>query len=241
MNKLHIFLTVSVLLLVTYSGCGTAEYKQRLSERVQQIGGETPFSQMHAAVAIPGTPLTIRLPQSVNAQPLVEGRPAESPTDPQRVRPPINIADLKLTYEGFVDDDAGGRTAYYCYLAATDMSSGARDPVNALRQRLMTFLPETTIQWKDVYCHTPDGLAIKWHKIEAAGRQNFYYLDKDGNDEFQPMEGIAEVYSRREGNFMVVVVWRVPTRIKDHVNLKDWAPRVAGSLSTLSNQPSAQD
>ncbi len=236
MNKLpinHIFVSVSALLLVTCSGCGTSEYKQRLSERVRQIGNETPFSRMHAAVSIPGTPLTIRLPQSVNAQPLVEGRPVTSPPNPRRVKLPFDLPGLKLTYEGFIVDNTGGKTAYYYYLAATKLSSvGSRDPNNALRQQLMTRFEGATVRWEDVHCHTPDGLAIQWQKTGVTGMQDFYYIDKDGNGEFLPMEGIIEVYSRREGNFMVVVVWRVPTRIKDHVNLKDWAPRVAGSLSS---------
>ena len=116
------------LLVTACCGCGTGEYEKRLDARVKQLGEETPASKM-SEVEIPGTPIRVRLPECFKDPPLVEGAPAEAPVDPRRVKPPIVLPDLKATYEAFQGDSAGGKVAYYCYLAVTEMSSpGARDP-----------------------------------------------------------------------------------------------------------------
>lgn len=212
---------LALLLAAACWGCGAGEYKKRLDDRVREIGQETPLSRMHAAMEIPGTPVMIRIPKFFE----------EVPPDARRAKWPLDLADLKLTYEGFVADSDEGKVAYYCYLAVTEMShAGARDPNRALRNRLMDLFPGTAVQWEDIHCKTPDGRATKWQKSQTAGELEFYY-DKDGKAEPRRMQGTIEVYSRKEGDFTVIIVWRVPSHLKDHVGLQEWAPRMAGTVT----------
>jgi len=68
----------------------------------------------------------------------------------------------------------------------------------------------------------------------TAGPQEFYYQDKDGKGSFRSENGTIQTYCRREGNFMVLIVWRVPQRAEKNVGnlgLDQWAPRVAGTVT----------
>ena len=223
-----------IVLLASCSGCGTGEYKTRLDARLPQLSQETPFSRMYAATAIADTPVKVRIPQFFKNSPLVEGLPAEAPVDSRRAKPPFDIDDLKLAYEDFVTDSSGGKVSYYCYLAVTDMSRpGARDPSAALWQRLRTMFTETPLNPTEVQYPRPDGRGIQWKKAVTAGPQEFYYQDKNGAGSYRPENGTIQTYCRREGDFMVLIVWRVPQRVEKNVGnlgLDQWAGRVAGTV-----------
>ena len=215
---------LALLLAAACCGCGAGEYKKRLNARVQDLGQESPLRRMRAPSEIPDTPVMIRIPEFFEDSPQAQGR---------RAKPPVDLADLKTTYEGSVTDSDGGKVAYYCYLAATNMShAGARDPNRALQNQFRELFPEASFQWEDVHCETPDGRAIKWQRIQTVGELEFFYTDKDGKAEQRRMQSAIEVYSRREGDFTVIIVWQVPSHVKEHVGLQEWAPRMAGTVTT---------
>jgi hypothetical protein len=227
-------LSAAVLLLLCASaGCGTGEYEKRLNARVGQIGQESAFGQMHPPTQLSETPIKVRLPNSFG-QPLGEG----AGVDQRRVQPqvvnPVDVKyELKATYEGFVEDSEGGKTAYYCYLATLDTAEAkVKDPERALRRQLQETLGEGTGQWAPTQCETPTGRASQWQKITASGDQEFYYVDKDGQESFRKEPATVWFFSRREGEYWIAIGWRVPTRCEAEAGLGEWAPRVAGSVST---------
>lgn len=231
-----------VLLLCVCSGCGTAEYEKRLGATKGRLSTESPFELMYQSTAIPGTRVEIRVPQYIDAQrrdffkaaPLVEGSAVDGkPVDPRRLKPPLaELADVKLTYEGSIEDGDHGWIPYYCYLAVTDLSKrGKKDQTLWIQQRLRNALPDSTDTWKDVACKSPTGQMLTWKKLRSTGKQEFYYVDPDGNGRFIEIDGLMEFYSRTEGNFLIVIGWRMPESLEALVKLKEWAPRVAGSVT----------
>ena len=216
------------LLLGTCLGCGTRRYEERLEETVKRLGQESVFTGMHPPAQLPGTQVTVQLPQLFDSSPLPED------TDAGRLKPPsIEVPDLKSTYEGSITDSDGGKVPFYCYLAATE-----EDPERRLRKQFQTAFPDKVVRWGEVDCKAPDGGTRKWKRLQGAGQQQkFYYRDKEQNGEFRDMATTSEFYLRQEGDLFVVIGWRVPTDYEKYIGpegdrgLDVWALRVAGSVT----------
>lgn len=227
-------LTAGLALLWCVSfGCGTADYEKRLKARVSQIGQESVFAQMHPAQSIPGSPLKVQVPTSFSPSPLGAG----GGVDPRRVQMQVlDPADLNLgemlTFEGFVEDSEGGKTGYYCYVGALNAAEPqAKNLDRLIRGQLQSEFSTGAGRWSAVQCETPEGRATEWQKIDAAGDQEFYYVDKDGKESFRVTGGTVWVFTRREGDYVVLICWRVPTVFERHAGLAQWAPKVAGSVT----------
>lgn len=220
-----------VLLLGTWVGCGTGEYESRLKATEQRLKQGSVFAQMSDAIDLPGTPITVQLPPELNGSPLAEG------TDPRRLKPPGPeggelLPGRKATYEGFVPYEGGSKMAYYCYLAATEASLiGSRDPIRSLRLQLRTMFPESNSTWEPVQCQTPDGTTKEWNHLSCTGDQEFYDVDPSGKETFKNTGGTMEFFSRKEGDYLIMIGWRVPTVYTQQVGLAEWGPRVAGSVT----------
>lgn len=222
-----------VLLLVGPLGCGTGRYEERLEATVDRLGKESLFSQMQPPVELPGTPVTIQLPQFFEQSPLRED------TDARRLKPPsIELPDLKFTYEGFYDGYGdGSKIAIYCYVAAPPMKgSGTRTPADRLRSALQTAIPGWSGELKSVQCRTPTGRAVEWQHLEGTIKQEFYFINTEGNEEYREADATLEFFCRQEGDVMLIIGWRVPSPIVEHIGpegdrgLEKWASRVPGSV-----------
>ncbi|OHB66833.1 MAG: hypothetical protein A2V70_03855 [Planctomycetes bacterium RBG_13_63_9] len=214
------------LLAVACLGCGTGAYEERLNSRGRRLSQDSVFNRMLPPVTLPGTSFSVRLPTSFSAPPL----PGD--TDPRRLQSPaVAVPDLKLTYEGTIVDGGGGKIPFYCYLGAADTKSSTRSPTDWLVPNLRSKFPNSTVGPEAVRCETPVGGDAEWQKARSIGDQEFYYVDAGGSGSYRQMEGLLEFYFRREGNFTVFIVWRMPTSIEANVGLGEWAPRVAGSLT----------
>lgn len=217
------------LLLTAFLGCGTAEYKERMSIRVEQLGKETPYSEL-VDTAIGATGVKIGKPEVFKTPPLT---PA-SGVDQRRLMPPgVPIPDLQNTYEDFIVDSTGGRIPYYCYVAVTDMAvPGARDSVSTIQMLMRKAYSSERFRETAAHCKTPDGRAVVWKEFHISVDQEFYYENKDGQGDFRIMKGTLEFYARQEEDLLVVIGWRVPDSIrgKDFVDVDKWAPMTAGSM-----------
>jgi hypothetical protein len=222
-----------VLLLVGTLGCGTRRYEERLRQTVERLGKESAFAGMYPPVEVPGSPVTIQLPQLFQESPLPED------TDPRRLQPPsIELPDLKFTYEGFFPYPDGSKIAIYCYVAAPAMvASKSRTPADRLRGELQAAISGWTGKWESVQCKTPTGLGVEWQHLEGTTKQQFYFVDAEGNQEYRETDAILKFYSRREGDVMLIIGWRVPADIAQLIGpegdrgLAKWAPRVPGSVT----------
>lgn len=220
----------TVLLVGSCLGCGTGRYEERLEETVKRLGQESVFSGMHPPTDLPGTAVTVQLPQFFGESPLPEN------SDARRLQPPeIEVPDLKLTYEGSITESVGGKQHFYCYLAAT-----RQDPQRQLQRQFQTAFPATVTKWEDADCKTADGGTVKWKKlqgVQAEGQtQEFYYVDKEGQESFRKMPAAMLLHLRKVGDLFLVVGWRMPATlekligVEGDLGLKQWAPRVAGSI-----------
>ena len=227
----------AILLLISSLGCGTGEYEQRLTDTERQIKQGSAFAEMHPSAPLAGTSVKIQLPNSLVSQPFNEQTQVDGvPIDPRRLKPPAAIAvtGLQHTYEELLTDPAGGKQSYYCYLAAFDKATvGPNDPILIMRRQAQSLFSSSIAMVKTVQCKTPQGQSIEWQYLRATGPQEFYYVDSGGNVSFTKMEGALEVYSRTEGNSIIMIIWRVPINIEgpQYVDLQTWAPRVAGSVT----------
>ena len=185
---------------------------------------------------MPGTPISVRLPKTLFLEPpLVEGAPVGGkPVDARRVKPEklVTIPGLKLTYEGFVDNE-GVKLPYYCYVGAIDMSLGqvVDDPSVKMRAELAGQQQQDTTSWQDVRVEMPDGQDSIWRKLRSESSQEFYTLDKAGQAQFKSMPGVIEIYLRAEAKSIVVIAWRMPSSIEKKINLEKWAKLVAECIS----------
>ena len=229
-------MAATILLLISAPGCGTGEYEQRLTGTEGQIKQGSVFAQMRPSAPLAGTSVKIQVPSSFVSQPFNEQTQVDgAPIDPRRLKPPseISFTGLQHTYEEFLDDAAGGKMAYYCYLAAVDKASVTNEPIMVMRRQAQSLFSGSTGRVEDVQCETPQGQSTAWKKLRATGPQAFYYVDQAGKADFREMDGALEVYSRTEGNTIVMIAWRVPTNIEgaQYVDLQTWAPRVAGAMT----------
>jgi hypothetical protein len=217
------------LLLSLGAGCGTGGergYEARMNQRLKSLAQDDPFARMNLTL-VPGTPLAFQLPPMFTDPPMVDGQGG----DPRRAKPPFEVGQIKLAYEGLLEDETQGKMAYYLYVYAVDMSlRGAREPVNVLRRQLTSAFDDITVTSEDAHVSTPDGRSLSCKMVSLEAPQEFCYLAPDGAAEYRSVEGIVRFYVRREGDFVLMLGWRVPSYLKEHIGLDEWAPRAAGSV-----------
>lgn len=222
------------VLLLSALGCGVGEYRSRIASRVEELANASEFGGLYATQPLGDKPVSIRVPQMFERQPLVAGAeiaeegavPAEA-----RVQPGlIDLPGLTYTYEEFVADAEGGKIPYYLYLSAEKTSApGYREPTTRWLNQLKDRLSVEGLAWENVECDTPVGGAVVWRHLRAEGEQPFYYVGKEGEGRVVKLPGIIEIYYRVDGDWAVALTWRVPEIIAEHVNLGKWAPMVAGA------------
>jgi hypothetical protein len=86
---------------------------------------------------------------------------------------------------------------------------------------------------EDVQVAARDGSMVAYRKARGTAQQNFYYKKPDGSDDYQPMEGLLEIWDRKieSAHKHLVLVWRVPTvQGKDFIELDKKARLVAGGI-----------
>ena len=223
LSTLHYPLVTLLLVLV---GCGTSEYERRLSTRSSKMQGQAAakFSELGPPQVLPGTSVSISMPNSFSDAPLVEGA-----VDARRVKPGIiTIPGLKLTREGFIQDSGGGQMAYYCYVGVT---GGPLQNVAGQLQNELSGKQGKVTPWTDFQGESPTGAPLQWRKLRFDGAQDFYYKNKAGQEQFLTLAGVLEVYLYDAGPQVVVVAWRMPASIELNVGLARLAPLVAGSVS----------
>ena len=234
----HLCCLCRVLFLLVLSGCGTGDYEQRLDQRhADKIKIEKKFSQLYAPQDVPGTQVSVRLPKTIFTEPpLVEGAlVGGKPVDIRRVKPDklVTIPGLKLTYEGFVEND-GVKLPCYCYVGATAASTGEIGDSNGKIQAELAAQPphDTLTNWERFQPETPDGHESQWVRLRFMNKkQEFFTVDKAGQGQFKTMPGVLEVYLHAEPGYAVVIAWRMPTSIEGKVKLAKWASLVAGCVS----------
>jgi hypothetical protein len=222
------------LLLAVAVGCGSGEYEQRLEARVEQLEKGSSFRGLQNPVPVPETPLSVRLPAGFSTSPLVEGDMVEGqPVDSRRMQPGSLNTGYPLTpFEAFVTDDTGGKLAYYCYFGVADLTVRGADKMEfRILNRFADVFPDTKVAWEDVAAPMPSGASIDWQRAEAASRQKFLYVTKEGGHEYRDLDAKLEIWVRRvEDKHLPIMIWRVPDWTRNQAKPDYWAPRVAGTM-----------
>lgn len=110
-----------MLLLGIVWGCGTSEYERRLDERITSLKTGSKFNILSSPITLPGTRVSIRIPDVFKNQPLREGvRVDGKKVDERRIKPNvIEFPSLVATYEGFIEDANRGKYPYYLYIGVS--------------------------------------------------------------------------------------------------------------------------
>jgi hypothetical protein len=225
---------LSLLLLLVLSGCGTGDYEQRLAKRGSQTQSALNFNELYAPQPLTGTSVSVRVPVLFKESPLVEGVQGKDgkPIDPRRVKPTLfELPWLKFTYEGFMDNPEGGKLPFYCYVAAVNKAAGGvNDPAPGWKDALKN-KGGTVNEWTDFQGQSPDGQKIPWKTIRFTGPQEFFTINKTGQEQYVSLPGVLDIYLHEEAGFYVLIAWRMPASIEQQVNPAKWVPMMAGCAS----------
>lgn len=210
------------VLLSLCLGCGTGHYEELVGNRKS-----TPASDsLGAEQTLEGTKISIRVPSKL-------GSPLAGAEDGRMKPGIITISDLKQTYETSLKDSAGGEQTCYCYVGATDAKLTPLEKIAGDIRAQLTACPDpkTVGNWMDYQGKAPDGRPIAWRQLRFTGVQPLYYRDKDGKGKLQDMEGMLDVYLHEEAGTVVIVAWRMSTKLESAIGLGEMAAAVAGSVS----------
>jgi hypothetical protein len=226
-------------------GCGVGDYRERLEARVNELATTNEATGLYASQPLGNKPIAVSIPQVFKRPPLVTGvAVAEegAPPDEVRVKPGvIDLPGLTYTYEEFVTDANGGQIPFYLYVGAEDKTQPAfRDRTSEWQKQVQERFPGQSAAWENVECNSPAEQPTTWRRLRVEGDQEFFYKDKDGKARTVEMPGAFEMYYRSEGDWAVVLAWRVPSSIAGQVNVGKWAPMVAGAVSSQAAQPVAR-
>lgn len=222
---------ISLLLTVLVAGffcpgCGTGEYEARLSARIASLQSRAKASELQPPKDLPETQLTFRLPNVFAGPPLVEGE-----FDARRAKPVvITLPGLKFAYENMVQDAVGGSLPYYLFVgsvagqSAQNVAAAIENDLKGVAQK------ESLSEWTNFEGRTVAGDVNQWRKIRFTGPQEFYYKNKDGQEQFLSMAGLLEIHLHEEAGAVVILAWRMPTSIEPNVDLAKWVPMVAGNV-----------
>ncbi len=223
-----------LLAMGVVAGCGTGDYEKRLETRASRPQTESLYQGLYGALQLPGTPVSIRIPQMFKDAPLVAGSVDKDgkPVDPRRISPGLfELPWLTLTYEGFVDNPQGDKLSYYCYLAAVDKAAkNLPDPAAGWGTEL-SGKGGAVVNWAEFQGKSAEGQVIPWKKFRFTGDQEFYSINKAGQGTFVKVPGVLEIYLREDAGQLIVVAWRVPTSIEQQVDVAKWAPLVTGCVT----------
>lgn len=220
------------MLLGILYGCGTSDYERRLDARVTEYKNESKFNILSSPADVPGTPVSIRIPQDFKNPPLTAGAEVDGkPVEARRIEPEvISLPELKLTYEGFIEDANHGKLPYYLYVAVTSDPRRANFP-RTMRLELSNKFPDAT-ELSEIRTPTPEGRDINWKKCRATGNQEFYYISPEGKAQFLQMNGLIELLflEDKENDVLVILAWRMPASIEQSINFQTLEPMVAGCV-----------
>lgn len=227
-----IYMAASVMLILgIFGGCGSGEYEQRLDKRIKELKTGSKFNILSSPTDVPGTQVSISVPQDFKDPPLKEGAIVDGKAvDPRRVKSNvIDLNDLKLTYEGFIEDANKGKQPFYLYVCVTTGPSRVNFPQimkNSLAEKFNT----TTELIDDYKAQTPEGREVIWKQCRATGNQPFYYVTPTGEGQFIQLSGAIELFFQDENETLITLVWRMPTGIEQSREFKSWMNMVAGCV-----------
>lgn len=219
-----------LLLLGICCSCGTSEYQRRLEDRIKELKTGSKFNILSPPVKVPGTSVSLRVPQDFNDQTLTEGAVIDGkPVDLRRVKTNlIDIPDLKLTFEGFIVDASGGKQPFYLYVAVST-DPGKMNFTRNIHAELSGKFNNTT-GLTDYQVQTPEGRTSDWKTCRATGNQVFYYVTPNGDSSFRQMSGVMELLIHDENETLVILAWRMPSTLEQSKDFKTWINLVAGCV-----------
>ena len=234
-------------------GCGTGDYEQRLDKRINELKMGSKFNLLSSPIDVPGTQVSLRIPQKNDSNknafetlltagfenpPLQDAvSPDGKPIDPKRIKPNIvDVADLKLTFEGFVPDAKKGKQPYYLYVAVSTRQS--RGNIPKLMQADLTSKINDTTPLTDLKAQTPEARDILWQVCQATGNQQFYYIKPPpGEGQFVQLKGTIVLMFHDENDALVTLIWRWPAGIDKSVDFQSWMEMVAGCVKVNPKNP----
>lgn len=236
-RRLNSLLFIALGLLL--AGCGTDRYERVMIERAKQLKHESAFRKLGPEQQVPGTALWIRLPNEFHSKPLRAGNKVAGRTvDDQRLLPQVvEVPGLMATYEAMIPEGGGPadtvrKVACYCHVLQVRYRAGMYyDPGENIRRQLLEKDVEISTQWADAECPTPEGRRIAWKMLHAAAEQPFYTVEGDGPGKIERMPGSFDIYLRREGDYVVGLVWRVPDAIRARIEWPKFAELTGGCLA----------
>lgn len=243
----------AVLFLVFWGGCGTGDYEQRLDRRINELKVGSKFILLSSPIDVPGTQVSIRIPQKNDSNlkafenlptgssagfegpPLQEtAGPDGKPIDPKRLKPNVlELADLKLSYEGFVPDAKQGKLPYYLYVAVNTRQNRVNIP-KVMQAELAAKMKDAT-QLTDIKAQTPEGRDILWQECQATGKQLFSYVNPEGQSQFVQLNGTIQLMFHDENDALVILIWRWPAGVDQYI--KSWMDMTAGCVKVNPKNP----
>ena len=91
--------------------------------------------------------------------------------------------------------------------------------------------PSSKLVWEDVQCRTPERTSVCWQRLEADGPQEFQYFEPPNQESFRTLPGHMEVWARYYGDYLVLIVWRMPDSLRAAVEVGRLGPLVAGTVN----------
>jgi hypothetical protein len=220
-----------LFLLLLLSGCGTGEYEQRLATRSTRAQNALNFNELYAPQPLPGTSVSVRVPVLFKESPLVEGVPGKDgkPIDPRRVKPTLfELPWLKYTYEGFVDNPAGGKLPFYCYVAAVNKAAGGVNNPEPDWKGQLSNKGGVAGDWTDFQGQSPEGRPVAWRKLHFTGPQEFCTIDKNGQEQYVQLPGVLDIYLHEEAGSYVLIAWRMPASVEQQTDPTKWSQMMTG-------------
>jgi hypothetical protein len=211
------------LLLTLCWGCGTGAYEKLLSEREGKAWDKKYVVDFSPEREVPGTPFLLRMPK-LFATPFCEnGKTADGKSVDRRRSEPgeLGLPPASLTYEMPIPDQAGGKQSSYCYMMVESVSkTGNLAKVSTQLQSTLTAMSkapdsgfEGPLAVGTIRGNKRDGQITDWTEIRYVGKMNFFYIDKGGKEQYQPMPGVLRVYLHEEAGFLVAFVMRMPKSV----------------------------
>jgi hypothetical protein len=70
-----------------------------------------------------------------------------------------------------------------------------------------------------------------WQRLVASGEQEFCYTERGGDERYVKLAGRLELWARYFGDYLVLVVWRMPETLRAGSRVDTLAPLVAGGVT----------
>ena len=231
------------VLLTATTGCGTGAYEALISQRIERLQREAPYTALNAPAVIVGTGVKLAVPKALTREINLETpdpQGLKGKISAERVKfAPIPLPGTYVAFDGETAIDNEMKAPMALQVAIFSKADPAVAPLPQLIGESVKKLSGADVVWEEVTADSLDGAKVPWKVMRYEGELLFDLIPNDPNAAllFRKLPAKAQLWWHESEPYHTFLLWRIPTAAEDREKLLDLAPLTAGLITVDAPAP----